>query len=611
MYSISKNQEGHWRSTGDPTEVALQVFATKLGKPRATLSTAGAREDDHTRSERELKWNPETNHVRYHLKAEYPFDSSIKRMSTAFIDRKRPDVPLALLKGAVERVQDCCSHYLAHSHAGPDHTLPLAPEVKERTLEVMEELASQGLRVLALASRRLTIDDLDLLKREDVERDFTFIGLVGIYDPPRPESIHAVRACKEASITVHMYVLLSPRISDTLIDLLNSIRLTGDHAATARAIAKEVEIAMPNDPPSAVMTAAQFNKLTDEEIDALPQLPLVIARCDPETKVRMILAAGRRGKYTAMTGDGVNDAPSLKLAPVGIAMGMEGSDVAKDASELVLTGGCNRAIDVQELTIGPTDDNFDSIRLAISEGRRIFDNIQRFILHLREWSEVVFDFIWLTFGIVCVNVGECILLVLGLAFLDRTGHSVFPLSPLSILWVNMVTSSPPAFGLGMEPPAARVMKQPPHNIRKGVFTIQIIIDILYYGLVMGITVMISFVVVMWGRYGGDVGTECNRDDPDGDCVYVFRARSTVFATLVLEILLFAWELKAFDRSVFSITPGRPFYKDLWENKILFWTVVLGCVSIPLAIYIPVLNSRVFYQAPISTLYRSPSLTSID
>ena len=308
-------------------------------------------------------------------------------MSTTFIDRKRPNAPLALLKGAVERVQDCCSHYLAHSHAGPEHTVPLTSEVKERTLEAMEQLASQGLRVLALASRRLTeVDDFDPLKRENVERDFTFIGLVGIYDPPRPESVHAVRACKEASITVHMYVLQNPGIRSH-IDL-DLIRLTGDHAATARAIAKEVEIVMPSDPPSAVMTAAQFNKLTDEEIDALPQLPLVIARCDPETKVRMILAAGRRGKYTAMTGDGVNDAPSLKLAPVGIAMGMEGSDVAKDASELVLTGECNRVIGIQGFPlIGSTDDNFDSIRLAISEGRRIFDNIQRFILHLRKSCE--------------------------------------------------------------------------------------------------------------------------------------------------------------------------------------------------------------------------------
>jgi len=172
----------------------------------------------------------------------------------------------------------------------------------------------------------------------------------------------------------------------------------------------------------------------------------------------------------------------------------------------------------------------------------------------------------------------------------------------------MVTSSPPAFGLGMEPPAARVMRRPPHSIKKGVFTIQIIIDIIYYGLVMGITVMIAFVVVMWGRYNGDLGTECNRADPDGDCVYVFRARSTVFATLILEILLFAWELKALDRSMFNITPGRPFYEDLWANKILFWTVVLGCASIPLAIYIPVFNSRVFYQAPISASYLSPSFS---
>ena len=128
-------------------------------------------------------------------------------MSTTFIDRKRPDAPLALLKGAVERVQDCCSHYLAHSYAGPEHTVTLTPELKERTMETMEQLASQGLRVLALASRRLIgVNDLDPLKREDVEKDFTFIGLVGIYDPPRPESVHAVRACKEASITVHMCV---------------------------------------------------------------------------------------------------------------------------------------------------------------------------------------------------------------------------------------------------------------------------------------------------------------------------------------------------------------------------------------------------------------------
>lgn len=126
----------------------------------------------------------------------------------------------------------------------------------------------------------------------------------------------------------------------------------------------------------------------------------------------------------------------------------------------------------------------------------------------------------------------------------------------------------------------------------GVFTIQIIIDTLYYGLIMGISVMIAFVVVVWGRYDGDLGTECNRADHDGDCICVFHAHTTVFATLILGILLFAWEL---ERSTFSITPGR-------ANKTLFWTVVLGCASIPLAIYVPVFDSRDFYQAPISTLH---------
>lgn len=143
------------------------------------------------------------------------------------------------------------------------------------------------------------------------------------------------------------------------------------------------------------------------------------------------------------------------------------------------------------------------------------------------------------------------------------------------------------------------MKRPPHNIKRGVFTIQVIIDIFFYGFVMGVTVIVAFVAVIWGHYDGNLGTECNRVNHDGDCSYVYRARSTVFATFILEILLFAWELKAFERSIFSITPGRPFYKDIWSNQTLFWTVFLGIITIPLAIYIPVFNSRVFYQGPIS------------
>ena len=165
--------------------------------------------------------------------------------------------------------------------------------------------------------------------------------------------------------------------------------------------------------------------MTDAEIDAMPELPLVIARCAPDTKTRMIEALRRRGLFMAMTGDGVNDAPSLNSADVGIAMGMAGSDVAKGAAKIVLT-----------------DDKFNSIVAAIREGRRMFDNIQKFVLHL-----------------LSSNVGEVILLIAGLGFQDDTNASVFPLSPLQILWINMLTSSFPAFGLGREKASSDVMKR--------------------------------------------------------------------------------------------------------------------------------------------------------
>jgi Na+-exporting ATPase len=303
---------------------------------------------------------------------------------------------------------------------------------------------------------------------------------------------------------------------------------------------------MPDDPPSAIMTAVQFNKLTDKEIDGLPELPLVIARCDPETKVRMILAAGRRGKYTAMTGDGVNDAPSLKLAPVGIAMGMEGSDVAKDASELVLTGKCDNNVGfmnsplIHPQTTTSTPYVWRSAKDAVS---LITSSVSSSTCV--SFATVASRFRGLTLSRNSVRQRGRMHFVGSRSRFPRWYRSQrLPTFPLvdSLDQHGHVEPSRLRFGYGA--PAARVMKRPPHSIKKGVFTIQIIIDILYYGLVMGITVMIAFVVVMWGRYNGDLGTECNRADPDGDCVYVFRARSTVFATLILEILLFAWELKA-------------------------------------------------------------------
>ncbi|KAJ7581060.1 hypothetical protein C8J56DRAFT_1101672 [Mycena floridula] len=568
MATIGQNKEKRWVSTGDPTEVALCVFAHKLGMGRTTLVSSAQPEQEKL----SLSGEKAIVRNRFQLKVEFPFDSSLKRMSTVYTDSMHPSRPLVLLKGAIERVLDASTFYLkAGTVAGLSSSgemaelAPLDDEARSHILESVEIIAARGLRVLALASRRIdskAFDDrmsctssqptvtqdplekmLRALTREEVEKEFVFIGLVGIYDPPRPESITAVRACKAASITVHM--------------------LTGDHVATATAIAKEIRIVEPDSPKGAIMTATEFNRLSDEAIDELPQLPLVIARCSPETKVRMIEAGHRRGLYMVMTGDGVNDSPALALAPVGIAM--DGSDVAKDASDLVLT-----------------DNNFDSIRSAIGEGRRIFDNIQRFVLHL-----------------LCVNIGEVLLLIIGLAFIDKDGLSVFPLSPLAVLWINMITSSPPAFGLGLEKASPDVMKRPPHNIKTGVFTWTIIVDCVYYGLVMGIVSLCSFVAVVWGRYKGDLGYDCNRGEHVEICEAVFRGRSTVFATLIFCILYYAWELKSLDRPLLNITPGQPFWVDLWDNQVLFWSVVLGAASVPFAIYVPGMNTKLFYQTRIT------------
>lgn len=357
--------------------------------------------------------------------------------------------------------------------------------------------------------------------------------------------------------------------------------LTGDHPGTAAAIAKEVGIIprdlsiLPKDVADAVVkTAAEFDGMSDDEIDALPELPLVIARCAPHTKTRMIAALHRRRKFAAMTGDGVNDGPSLQAADVGIAMGLAGSDVAKGASDIVLT-----------------DDNFASIINAIEEGRRMFDNIQKFVLHL-----------------LTSNVGEVVLLICGLGFQDRSGFSVFPLSPLQILWINMVTSGFPAFGLGREKAAYNVMTRPPHNNKKGVFTWQVIVDMLVYGVLMGVLCLLTFVIVIYGPGVDSLGFDCNRSYNDNNvqdtCDVVFRARAAVFAELTWLILITAWEIKSLRRSIIRLDPHKPFTiaqigRDLYENRFLFWSIAIGSVVVFPCIYIPGLNTSVFKHKGIS------------
>ncbi|KAI9144876.1 hypothetical protein BKA69DRAFT_1108812 [Paraphysoderma sedebokerense] len=526
---LSLEADGGWKAFGDPTECALQVFATKIGMGKSQLI------DD------------------YELICEFPFESEIKRASVVVRENSTKNA-YVLLKGALEQVLSRCE--------GVDI---------DAVNSEMEAMAASGLRVLAIADRKLdgniTDETIRKWKRDEADYNMTFLGIVGIYDPPRPQSKHAIKKCAKAGISVHM--------------------LTGDHAKTATAIALSVglisraeariaaaALAAPasteaspprpidlyrsitmadDDVPESniVLTATEFDAMSDAEIDQMRHLPKVIARCTPQTKTRVVAALHRRKRVVAMTGDGVNDAPSLKAADIGIAMGMAGSDVAKQASDIVLT-----------------NDNFATIAKAVFEGRRIFHNIQKFVSHL-----------------LSTNVAEVILLVIGLSFKAKNGTSVFPMSPIQILWLNMVTSSPPAMGLGFEKAADYIQRVPPRKKSDGIFSKEIIADLSYYGTLMGILSLANWVLAIYvlgnGNLGGD-GVDCNNATeesilPGGACRNVYEGRSTTFLTLLFMILLHAINCRHLRNLGL---------KGLYQNKLLFWSLVVGVIiSIPI-IYIP-------------------------
>ncbi|WFC99112.1 P-type Na(+) transporter [Malassezia yamatoensis] len=527
-----------WKAQGDPTECALQTLACRFGMGSSQLKLS--EQDDPQTESKSGDWK---------LVAEYPFDSDAKRMSMIYQSTSTKE-SRALMKGAVEMVLNACADVQFETEKQQ-----LDDQLRATILTMMESLAQDGLRVLALAHR--TMPDAEKasdteLDRETVESQMTFLGLAGIYDPPRPESKAAVQTCHRAGIAVHM--------------------LTGDHPGTAKAIAEQVGI-LPNKNElaqtrsqdvidSLVMTATKFDRLSDEEIDSLPSLPAVIARCAPQTKVRMIQALHRRQRICAMTGDGVNDSPSLKLADVGIAMGEAGSDVAKDASDIVLT-----------------DDNFASIGSAIEEGRRMFANIQKFVLHL-----------------LAQNVAQACVLLIGLAFKDESTLSVFPLSPVEILYVIMVTSGFPAMGLGMESASPDVMEKPPYKSRFGIFTMEMILDLIVYGLWMAALCLATFALILYGWGDGDLGYNCN-NKYNASCDTVFRARGATFVVITWFSLFLAWEVIDARRSFFRMRSSRSiwtqWFHDAWNNRFLFTCVLVGFVSVFPIVYIPGLNKVVF------------------
>ncbi|KAE8353222.1 hypothetical protein BDV28DRAFT_111964 [Aspergillus coremiiformis] len=500
-----------WTAVGEPTEIALHVLAMRFGLGKPTIL-----------QEKSLG-----------LHTEYPFDSSIKRMTVVYRN------PTMLVNEV-------------YTKGAPETIIPRlnSSEIQKSSIqEVADRMAGEGLRVLCVGYKMVPIDDdSQVSSRSTAESNLTFGGLVGLYDPPRAETAAAVRRCQMAGIVVHM--------------------LTGDHIRTATAIASEVGILDPvisAKSSQLVMAAEEFDRLSDAEIDAIEQLPLVIARCSPTTKVRMVEAMHRRNAFCVMTGDGVNDSPALKRADVGIAMGKNGSDVAKEAADMVLT-----------------DDNFSSIVKAVEEGRRLFDNIQKFLMHL-----------------LISNIAQVVLLLVALAFQDAKGNSIFPLSPLEILWANLVTSSFLAIGLGLEEAQPDIMYRPPHDLRVGIFTRELITDKMIYGTFMGSLCLVAFVCVIYGGGSGtlSMGHDCN-EGWNESCRVVFRARATTYATLTFLLLVTAWEVKHFSRSLFNLDPGRypgkiSVFHSIWQNRFLFWAVVAGFVVAFPVIYLPAVNRIVF------------------
>ena len=556
------NAENKWTVHGDPTEIAIQVFAARMDLPRSTLtgesipngdSNDTDSKEDSDNDEEKVDEDADFQHL-----AEFPFDSTIKRMSAIYND-KRNDTTEVFTKGAFESVLKNCEYWYGENQ---DTLLHLTETDKAFIQKNVNTLSAEGLRVLAFASKSFHNDELDsetkeklTNNREFVESKLIFLGLVGIYDPPRQETAGAVKKFHQAGINVRM--------------------LTGDFPGTAKAIAQEVGILPTNlyhyskeVVDIMVMTGTQFDDLSEEEIDNLPVLPLVIARCSPQTKVRMIEALHRREKFCAMTGDGVNDSPSLKMANVGIAMGINGSDVAKEASDIVLR-----------------DDNFASILNAVEEGRRMSDNIQKFVLQL-----------------LAENVAQALYLIVGLVFIDSEHKSVFPLSPVEVLWVIVVTSCFPAMGLGLELAAPDLMERPPNDSKAGIFTWEVITDMFVYGIMMAGSCMATFTTIIYGKDSGQLGENCN-NKYSPVCNPVYKARSGAFATMTWCALILAWEVVDMRRSFFRMKPEtdepvKQFFRDIWSNKFLFWSIMFGFASAFPVVYIPVINDKVFLHRPI-------------
>ena len=462
---------------GDPTETALVQFGL-----------------DHNFDVREvLKSEPRV--------AELPFDSDRKLMSTI---HKEPDGSyFVAVKGAPDQLIKRVTRIEINGEVRP-----ITDEDKQAILAVNKDLAKQALRVLMMAYK--TTSEIPTLESEVVESDLIFSGLVGMIDPERPEAAEAVRVAKEAGI--------------------RPIMITGDHQDTAEAIAKRLGIIDPNDTEDRVITGAELNELSDEEFQKVFKQYSVYARVSPEHKVRIVKAWQNEGKVVAMTGDGVNDAPSLKTADIGIGMGITGTEVSKGASDIVLA-----------------DDNFATIIVAVEEGRKVFSNIQKSIQYL-----------------LSANMAEVFIIFFATLF----GWDV--LQPVHLLWINLVTDTLPAIALGVEPAEPGIMTHKPRGRQSNFFDGGVFGAIMYQGVFQTILVL---AVYGWGLVFPEHHTQA---EIHAD------ALTMAYATLGLIQLLHAFNVKSVYQSVFKV--------GLFRNKTFNWAIPVAFILLMATIVVPGFNN---------------------
>ncbi|MEA4927917.1 MAG: cation-translocating P-type ATPase [Candidatus Limiplasma sp.] len=475
--------DAEWDETGtavgEPTECALVEYAAVQGLPKSAL--------------KEL----------YPRVGEAPFDSMRKRMSTVHRDGAET---VQFTKGAPDELLACCTHLQT-----ADGPVPLTDALRAEVLHANKRMADRALRVLAGAYRRYP-QQPETFAPEQLETGLTFLGLTGMIDPIRPEVKAAVDECRTAGIRVVM--------------------ITGDHIDTATAIARELGIL--TDPAQAVAGQA-LNRLSDAELDEAVQNYSVYARVQPEHKERIVNAWKRLGRVVAMTGDGVNDAPSIKAADIGIGMGITGTDVTKNVADMILA-----------------DDNFATIVNAVEEGRKIYANIRKAIQFL-----------------LSSNLSE----VLGIFFATMLGFTL--LQPAHILWINLITDSLPALALGMETGSGDAMRKPPRDSREGIFAGGVGGDIAYQGVLVAVLTLAAYLI--GHRIEAGVWELVNSRD----------GMTMAFLTLSMAEIFQAFNMRSRRGSLFALRRQNPY----------LWGAAVGALALTAAvIYVPFLRDAFSFTA---------------